>query len=1627
MLHSNNFVYFSSLYRLLAQIKLTWRGSLFIAILAVCTFQLVPWHPISQAARQPTKASAVQRSAYRSPGWQHKVRVTDAMLAQKLRARGGRLLAQYEQSWLISIDDQILAPLPEAGIELSDEENLILLNSGILDTTDSELQENRVTQPRTAVSSSALHLVQFVGPIKPAWYHDLLKTGVVPIAYVPHNTYLVYGNVSQLSEFKEWAATSPYVQWDGTYQEAFKLDPSISELRTAKGFQAPDNLSDLFALQLVNDPTANQETLQIVNSLKLEPAKSQYQVLNYLNVIVRMPLSVVEKTLVGRPDIISVMRYREPVKNDERQNIILTGNIVNGQPNAADYLNYLSTQGLTQAQFSGSNFAVNVSDSGIDNATTSPHHFALYVGGNIASSSRIAYAQFEGTPNQNSTNQGCDGHGTLNAHIIGGFVPSGDPFNLFPHADGQALRYGLGVAPFVRLGSTIIFDPTRYTFPNLINVEAKAYQNGARISSNSWGAPANGAYTIDAQAFDALVRDAQPNNAPFPAQGNQEQVIVFSAGNGAVSGSIGAPGSAKNVITVGAAEGVNAFNGADGCNIADDQANHANDVANISSRGPTSDGRNKPDLVAPGTHITGGVYQAQNPGPFGAAAACYLTAAFGITTCGGAGGGKFFPNAQQFYTASSGTSHAVPAVAGAAALVRQRFLNAGLNAPSPAMTKAALMNSARYLTGNNANDSLWSNNQGMGEVNLTNFFGLFAQPTILRDQQAADIFTSSGQQRSFTGTIADSSKPFRITLAWTDAPGSTVGNAFVNNLDLEVTLNGQTYKGNVYQGEFSIAGGLSDTRNNVESITLPAGLTGSYVIIVKATNIAGDGVPNFGGPLDQDFALVIANATQTTQAVINGGTATLVTEACLPANNVVDPAETVTMSLSLQNIGTASTSNLVANLQPSSGVINPGAAQTYGVLTAGGPAVSRNFTFTTVGTCGGAITATLDLQDGATNLGTVSFTINLGQLMASTVNFNSASALIVPNGAPATTSGPATPYASNISVSGVTGIVSKVTVTLNGLTHTNPDDLDILLVGPTGQKVLLVSDCGGNADLNNLSFTLDDTAANLPNASVIGAGNFHPTNYGDGDIFNLPAPSGPYAEPSLAVFNNLNPNGTWNLYLMDDADGDTGALTGWRLNITTINATCCNTNNCGLLTVNPATIPTGNIGNSYSQTFTQTGGTGPVTFGLVGALPAGLSFSPTGLLSGTPAQAGSFPITVSVIDAQDCLSQRAYTLSIGNLAITTQTLPTGKLNQPYTQNLQAAGGTSPYVWSLLSGALPPGLVLSNAGSVFGTPTQHGTFNFTARVTDAQSVQVQKAFSLQINRNTTKADFDGDAKTDLSTWRGSNGTWYTLNSSSNTSFDLPWGAGYAPYFDVPVPGDYDGDGKTDHAIWRGGDSIWYIRKSSNGQAILQPWGASYAPYFDVPTPGDYDGDGKTDLAIWRPTDGTFYVLKSADGSFLIQPWGSAGDTPTPGDYDGDGKTDFAYWRPSNGTWFIKNSSGGNQIIPWGAGYAPYFDAPVQADYDGDGKTDLAIWRGQDSLWYIRKSSDLQSFVQPWGAKYAPYNDIPIPGDYDGDGKADIAVWRSTTATWFVRRSSNGSFLVQTHGQPDDSPVPAYGVK
>src|SRR5436189_4847956 len=115
------------------------------------------------------------------------------------------------------------------------------------------------------------------------------------------------------------------------------------------------------------------------------------------------------------------------------------------------------------------------------------------------------------------------------------------------------------------------------------------------------------------------------------------------------------------------------------------------------------------------------------------------------------------------------------------------------------------------------------------------------------------------------------------------------------------------------------------------------------------------------------------------------------------------------------------------------------------------------------------------------------------------------------------------------------GTVSNVTVTLKNLTHTWVSDVDVLLVGPAGQKVLVFSDVGDAFDATNVTVTLSDAAASaLPSSGSFATGTYKPTDYSDaspgGDNFPLPAPGGPYATV-LSAFNGTAPNGAWKLYI----------------------------------------------------------------------------------------------------------------------------------------------------------------------------------------------------------------------------------------------------------------------------------------------------------------------------------------------------------------------------------------------------------------------------------------------------------------------------------------------------------------
>lgn len=298
--------------------------------------------------------------------------------------------------------------------------------------------------------------------------------------------------------------------------------------------------------------------------------------------------------------------------------------------------------------------------------------------------------------------------------------------------------------------------------------------------------------------------------------------------------------------------------------------------------------------------------------------------------------------------------------------------------------------------------------------------------------------------------------------------------------------------------------------------------------------------------------------------VIAGDGFTITNETCGTANNVADPGETITLNLCVRNTGTGNTTNLMGTLlqNPAQGVISPSAPQNYGAVAPGGAGVCRSYSFTVPSnaTCGGTVIASLQFADGATSLGTVNYNIAIGTTNAPTTvtNFDNNTAQTLPaTGTGATTGAPSSLYPAPISVSGVTGTVIGVKVKLNGLTHTNPDDLDVLLVGPTGANVILMSDAGGTPDVANINITFADGAPYMPDGTTqvtaLTSTTYSPTNIAGSDAFPAPAPTASTGGPLNTLFGGLDPNGTWNLFIVDDASTNTGTLTGWSLEFTTTN------------------------------------------------------------------------------------------------------------------------------------------------------------------------------------------------------------------------------------------------------------------------------------------------------------------------------------------------------------------------------------------------------------------------------------------------------------------------------------------
>lgn len=436
---------------------------------------------------------------------------------------------------------------------------------------------------------------------------------------------------------------------------------------------------------------------------------------------------------------------------------------------------------------------------------------------------------------------------------------------------------------------------------------------------------------------------------------------------------------------------------------------------------------------------------------------------------------------------------------------------------------------------------------------------------------------------------------------------------------------------------------------------------GTYTVTVS-------GAPGSGFGTCTQTVTVAANGTATvncclgaTPIIVSAG-ATLVAESCTPPNGVLDPNETVTVSFCVQNTGAANTVNLVGTLQATGGVTSPSGPQNYGVVVAGGPAVCRNFTLTVAGTCGGTVTASIQFQDGATNLGTITYTFTLGVLsVAFTENFDGVTAPALPPGwataftngdGDCTVGGPLCALGTNWTTATATADTAPNSAFHNDPSCVTNNTLDTPSIAITSASSQLTF--RNNFDLES---TFDGGVLEVSSPNINAGAFTDITNAAVGGSFSTGGYNGTISTTFLSPIAGRSAwTGTSGGYITTTANlgpnvnGQTIQLrfrfasdcsvsdVGWRVDTISVTSgfvcsTACGGGACVLTC--PANITVSNDPNQCGAVVTYPPPTSTGTCGTITCSPASGSFFPVGTTTVTCTATGAnCPFTVTVNDTQ---------------------------------------------------------------------------------------------------------------------------------------------------------------------------------------------------------------------------------------------------------------------------------------------------------------------------------------------------------------------------------------------------------
>ncbi len=681
----------------------------------------------------------------------------------------------------------------------------IHLKTGTIDTDSISAAKAASAQP---AFGSGYYLIQLNESVTDSDKAALANAGVELIEYIPDDAFLARIEHSMLADVRRLAC----VKWIGPFKPEHKQSPALGSLSGKS--------------QYLVTLLPGHDSRYVASRGKRLGAKTIACKSDSRGSVCRV---IADSSKLADIASISSVAWIEPYVQP-----ILLNDITSGICGIPETRQNLSLFGSTQL--------IGIADSGLDTGNTST------ISADFANRINKTYA-LRRTDDWSDQN----GHGThVTGSIVGSGVLSGSSPSLHAYADSFA-----GYAPEARIVFQSIGDTGEYVFPplHLADLFQPVYTDGVRIHNDSWGSAAGGEYTVYSNEVDQFVWDHKDFSIVF-AVGNES---IDADKNGvADTGNICAPATAKNCISVGATESLRTSGGyqfAYGTAWPSDysvspikfdlMSNNAYGMVAFSSRGPTADGRVKPDLCAPGTNVI---------------------SSRAHTSTADTGWALYDAN----YIYWGGTSMSAPQVTGAAALAREYYMvEKGIN-PSAALIKATLINGAvdispgQYGTGSSREVySVPDNSQGWGRLNVKG--ALCPDPPTVSEFADESAAISTNDYRDYYYTVVDNSVPLRATLVWTDYPGSVLASKeLVNDLDLSVVSPNGT--------SLPVAANRVD---NVEQVTIATPQLGTYRVRVTAHDVPM-------GP--QDYALVVTgglpdayisgSVTSTSGAPVQGATVT---------------------------------------------------------------------------------------------------------------------------------------------------------------------------------------------------------------------------------------------------------------------------------------------------------------------------------------------------------------------------------------------------------------------------------------------------------------------------------------------------------------------------------------------------------------------------------------------------------------------------------------------------------------------------------------------------------------------------------------------------------------------------------